>query len=252
MLIKEYIKLPALSGEAERRVYYYLPDDHAEGQRYPVLYMFDGHNLFYDSDATYGRSWRLGEYLQRTGAKVIVVGVECNHAGNRRLCEYSPVDFTFRGETIKGDGDIYMRWLTEELKPRTDDRFPTLADRAHTSIGGSFMGGLMSLYAVTEYNDVFSGAAALSPSLFMFGNRVPYFIGQACLAQDTRIFASFGTREFPRNSVHVARFLKTVEELKRKGACVTVKVTQGGTHSEQTWEGEIPFFMQALGLCDGQ
>ena len=74
-----------------RRLHIYLPDDYNESEeRYPVMYMFDGHNLFYNSDATYGKSWGMKEFLDRWGKKIIVVGLECAHTGNDRLREYCP------------------------------------------------------------------------------------------------------------------------------------------------------------------
>ena len=96
MIHKWEVTIPELTGEERRRAYLYLPGayEREPDQRYPVLYMFDGHNVFFDEDATYGKSWGLGEYLDYTGAPLIVAAVECNHhPDNGRLSEYSP--FTF-------------------------------------------------------------------------------------------------------------------------------------------------------------
>ena len=81
MIQKWDVTIPALTGEEPRGVYLYLPADYdyAPERRYPVLYMFDGHNVFFDSDATYGKSWGLGEYLDAYGVPLIVAAVECNH-----------------------------------------------------------------------------------------------------------------------------------------------------------------------------
>ncbi|WP_286073093.1 alpha/beta hydrolase-fold protein, partial [Faecalibaculum rodentium] len=71
--------------QCSRMIHMYLPDDYlTSGRDYPVLYMFDGHNLFFDEDATFGRSWRLQEEIQAAGADLIVVGQECSHEGNAR------------------------------------------------------------------------------------------------------------------------------------------------------------------------
>jgi len=164
------VRIPALTGKKTRRAYVYLPAEAAADpeKRFPVLYMFDGHNVFFDKDATYGKSWGMGEYLDKTKTPLIVAAVECNHSpDNGRLSEYSP--FTFSNEklgTITGRGEEYMDWLVNTFKPSIDRRFPTLPDRAHTFLAGSSMGGLMSLYGVTAYNRVFSRAAALSPSVW--------------------------------------------------------------------------------------
>ena len=82
MIIKEQIDLSCFN--TTRMLHIYLPDDRQEGEKFPVLYMFDGHNLFYDQDATYGKSWGLKDYLDEHHTRLIVVGLECNHEGNER------------------------------------------------------------------------------------------------------------------------------------------------------------------------
>lgn len=142
-----------------RRTFVYLPDDwQTSGKKYPVLYMFDGHNLFFDSTATYGTCWGLKEYCD-AHPNWIIAAPECNHEGNKRLEEYCPYQSDWFGG-ITGTGHEYMEWLTKEFKPMMDKRYPTLPGRANTAIGGSSMGGLMSLYALLQYNDTFSRAAA--------------------------------------------------------------------------------------------
>jgi predicted alpha/beta superfamily hydrolase len=76
------IKIPELTGEESRKAYIYLPDSyqHENAKRYPVLYMFDGHNVFFDSHATYGKCWGMKEYMDKTGLQLIIVAVECNHS----------------------------------------------------------------------------------------------------------------------------------------------------------------------------
>lgn len=65
-----------------RMIHVYLPDNYNESQeQYPVMYMFDGHNLFCDEDATYGKSWGLKDFLDNYDKKLIIVGIECNHEG---------------------------------------------------------------------------------------------------------------------------------------------------------------------------
>ena len=132
-------KIPKLSGDAERRVYLYLPDSYEKepDRRYPVMYMFDGHNVFFDSDATYGKSWGMYDYMNKSGKQLIIVAVECNHQGNSRLQEYSPINF--ENATLgkmKGKGRVYMNWLVNTLKPSIDAQYRTLPDRLNTIICG--------------------------------------------------------------------------------------------------------------------
>ena len=84
-----------------------------------------------------------------------IVAPECNHQGNARLAEYSPYDFVWQEYDIKGRGKAYLDWMVQELKPLIDAKYPTLPDRENTAIGGSSMGGLMSLYGVTAHNETF-------------------------------------------------------------------------------------------------
>ena len=131
------------------------------------MYMFDGHNVFFDADATYGKSWGMNKYMNESKKQMIIVAVECNHEGNGRLEEYSPFDSeTATLGLIKGRGKAYMTWLTKTLKPYIDENYRTLPDRCNTIICGSSMGGLMALYGACEYNHVFKKAACLSPSLW--------------------------------------------------------------------------------------
>ena len=92
MIKKWSIRYPAVGGEEERRAYVYLPTMYEADpdRRYPVLYMFDGQNVFFDEDATYGKSWGVADYLDYTDTPLIVAAVECNAgANNERLVEYS-------------------------------------------------------------------------------------------------------------------------------------------------------------------
>ncbi|MCD8372062.1 MAG: alpha/beta hydrolase [Clostridia bacterium] len=244
------ISIPQLTGERARRVSVYLPDDYDwTGRRYPVMYMFDGQNVFFDSEATYGKSWGVGEYLDGTHTKIIVAAVECDTKGNGRLSEYSPVDFFMQdGTAIFGRGKIYMDWLTTEFKPFIDANFRTLPSRANTIIAGSSMGGLMSLYAVCSYNKIFSKAAALSPSLWVNGG-LPEFVKEARFGLNTNIYMDYGSKEFSNHSRQRELFAKTSSALINKGAFVTTRVVPYGTHCEASWEKQIPFFMNALGFA---
>lgn len=156
--------------------------------------MFDGHNLFFDSTATYGTCWGLKEYMD-AHPQAIIVAPECNHEGNARLEEYSPYDFVWQEYDIKGRGKAYMDWMVQELKPLIDAKYPTLPDRENTAIGGSSMGGLMSLYGVTAHNETFSRAACLSPSVRFSFTEVKADIKKAKLAPGTRVYISWGERE---------------------------------------------------------
>ncbi len=245
------VAIPSLTGDKKRRAYVYLPEDYdeAEERRYPVLYMFDGHNLFSDSEATYGKSWGLSDYLNRTHTQIIVAAVECNHEGNERLSEYSPVDFTFKnGERIKGKGKKYMDWLVNVFKPYIDENLRTLPDREHTAVAGSSMGGLMTLYAIAKYNKYFSRGAALSPSLWAFGTNLVAFIDSSKFAKDTCLYMDYGSKEFDRAGIARKNFCAATSALIQKGVNLTSRIVPDGTHCEASWERQIPHFMQVIGF----
>ena len=250
MIQKWEITIPELTGEERRLAYIYLPADYDEDpeRRYPVLYMFDGHNVFFDSDATYGKSWGLGEYLDETGTPLIVVGVECNHhPDNGRLSEYSP--FTFYEPDfgqVHGRGKTTMEWFTRRLKPEVDRRLRTLPGRRHTFIAGSSMGGLMALYAVLEYNQVFSRAAALSPSLWVAPERVARMIRGADIAAGTVLYMDYGSRELYNHEVMAGQFSRAAAQLLDRGIFLTCRIVPGGEHCEASWERQIPFFIETL------
>lgn len=234
-----------------RRAYLYVPDvcEREPEARFPVLYMFDGQNVFLDSDASFGRSWRMLDYLQKTEAPVIVAAVESNPIGNNRLCEYSP--FTHGGSElglIEGRGRITMDWLVREFKPFIDANCPTLPDREHTALAGSSMGGLMSLYAACHYSDVFSRFACLSPSLWVDPDKVKRMLRRAHIAPDSILYLDYGEREI-ENHEPTARLLPSVfQSLYGKNVRTTLRIVPGGTHCEASWEAQIPVFMACLGL----
>ena len=243
------ITIPELTGNEERRAYVYLPDamEDDPDMRCPVLYMFDGHNVFFDDHATYGKSWGMGDYLDAHEVPLIVAAVECNHSPDHgRLSEYSPFSFQDRRfGRVTGRGQITMEWMVHTFKPFIDANFPTLSDRSHTFIAGSSMGGLMSLYALMAYNHVFSRAAALSPSLWCAPGRIEQLIRGAELAPDTVLYMDYGSREMTgrRTPQQLGRVAGLLLE---RGVLLDCRVVPGGEHCEASWERQIPFFLNTL------
>lgn len=244
------VKIPALSGEEQRLVYLYLPEDwKTSGRRYPVMYMFDGHNVFFDTHATYGKSWGMGEYLDENHKQLIIAAVECTHNGNGRLSEYSPVDFEIEDiGSVTGRGREYMDWLVGTLKPYIDANYPTLSDREHTSIAGSSMGGLMSLYAVCEYNQVFQKAACISPSFWIAKDKVLDIVANSEIATDSSVYIDYGSLELPNHSSSSEALFSVTRLLLTKRVNVVLKIIPGGMHNESSWQKQIPAFMEYLGL----
>ena len=249
MIIVKKIRIPELPTAKPRRLYVYLPQGYEKSeQRYPVLYMFDGHNVFYDSHATYGKSWGMKEYLKKSKLPLILVAVECNPEGNRRLFEYTPWDFHGAGiGDVTAQGKITMNWFTKVLKPEIDAQYRTLPDRAHTMIAGSSMGGLMSIYAAVEYNDVFSMAASLSPSLWVSPSKMKEMIRSHPLKSPTRIYIDMGTGEVGKyRKEGLGGMFSVAKALSSAGADVLAAAIPGAMHNEAAWEKRIPDFFRFL------
>jgi len=252
MLQQWPITIPALTGDEPRSAYVYVPDGALAdpARRYPVLYMFDGQNLFRDADASYGKCWGMLAYLAAHNVPLIVAAIECNHHAEAepcggRLSEYSPFDFSDGdwGE-IRGRGQLTMEYLVNQFKPYVDTHYPAIPDREHTFIGGSSMGGLMTLYALLAYNGVFSRGAALSPSLGFSPNEIKELIRRADIRK-TVLYMDCGAGEL-RRARERRLFGDIAARLIRKGVLLESRVVPDGIHSESAWEEQIPFFLGAL------
>ncbi len=253
-MIKRFkIVYPLADGTEElRNAYIYLPKGyHKEinkSKRYPVLYMFDGHNVFFDSDATYGKSWGMKEYMDKTKTQMIIAAVECNHSPNNgRLSEYSP--FTFKNPEmgfVPGQGKATMEWYINVFKQMIDKHYRTIPDREHTFIAGSSMGGLMSIYALMEYNHVFSRAAALSPSLWASPAEVQNMLTTAQFEPDTVLYVDYGSEEFGNHRNMRRAFGELATLLMWRKLSLHCRIVPDGTHCEASWEKQIPFFMETL------
>ena len=155
-----------------RTISVWLPDGYTTGEPCDVLYMHDGQMLF-DSTTTWNhQEWQVDEILGRLEAdktipRTIVVAIDNTPD---RLKDYFPdktCRYTEEADQDWPKGDSYLRFIVEEVKPFIDTRYQPLTDREHTFIAGSSMGGLISLYALCEYPEVFGGAACLSSHLSM-------------------------------------------------------------------------------------
>lgn len=231
-----------------RRVNVYLPSDYYENEeKYPVVYMFDGHNLFDDAEAAYGKSWGLRDFLDYWDKKIIVVGVYCSMHGNDRLVEYSPYNYkTIFTGPVKGTGKLTMEWFATVLKNYIDNTYRTWSHREATAIAGSSMGGLMAYYAVIKYNHIYSKAACISPAFRLAIRSVKaQLLRSKELSEDTKIFFSWGTKEDPRGILG-KQIWKLDAMLQERGIDTYCLKHINGTHSEGSWEKEIPLWMDFL------
>ena len=246
-------------GESMRRLHVYLPDGYESAdERYPVMYFFDGHNLFFDEWATFGKSWGLKGFLDAWQKPLIIVGMECSHEGDERLNEYCPYSGRKLGHTIDGIGEQTFQWVIRDVKPWIDTNLWTWGHREATAIGGSSMGGLMSLYGVVAHNDVFSKAACLSTGIRMWKPQLQRELRASKIDPDTRVYLSWGENEAGRmakkggdpatESPEAKAELDYAERLRKAGADVNVYFQEGGEHNEASWEQQNDRYLSYLWL----
>lgn len=242
----------APQGESPRKVYVYLPNSYDRTKKkYDVLYMFDGHNLFSDETATYGKSWGIREYLDQTGLDLVVIGQDCNHTGSKRMDEYCPLpaERLWGEKPIYAEGDVTADWFVNVLKKECEKRYRIYKDRKHVGIGGSSMGGLMAQYMIAGYNRVYSKAACVSPAHYFCLSALKNVIAEAEYDENTRIYMDLGTKE-RSNTEELVLSIDLMQELchmyEERGCHTWPHLVMGGSHNEASWETIVPLFLQFL------
>jgi predicted alpha/beta superfamily hydrolase len=238
----------------DRAVQVYLPTQYVEQEerRFPVFYLHDGQNLF-DGRTSYipGRTWRANETADRLNAEgliepVILVGIA--NTGLRRMAEYTPTrDMRMGG----GEGRKYGRLLVEELKPWVDGTFRTRAGAEDTGVGGSSLGGLISLFLGWEYPSVFGKLAVMSPSVWWDHRSILSIVNQAGAKPELRIWMDMGMAEGARH-VRDADLLEQVLLRRgwRLGVDLAYEKVEGAVHDEQAWAerfGDVLRFLFPVG-----
>ncbi len=230
-----------------RQLHIYVPDDYDETDKsYPVFYMFDGHNLFFDEDATYGHAWHISEQYEAAHVDCIVVGLECNHEGRERLHEFCPYPVkASRLGSLDGRGAALMAWMATELKDEIAAQYRT--NGIHY-IGGSSMGGLMALYGIIKYPEVYTGAACLSSSFFLCERQL---LSDLTTLEKHRVYLSYGGNEVTdKNQLCdvVIRHMRIMDACLNHGAMVTFDLIKDGNHSEATWDKQVMTYTKWLGI----
>ncbi len=238
--------------QGPRKVFVYLPNDYdASSRTYPVLYMFDGHNLFDDETATYGKCWGLKDYLDANDIPLVVIGQDCNHTGHNRILEYCPLEVEPGTWFPKGTicGETTADWFANKLKPYCETHYRIESDRKQVGIGGSSMGGLMSMYCIAKYNSLYSKAACLSTTMDITLPALLDLIGSSTMRKNTRIYMDFGSNEVRSKrayAVLMERMLQINHAFQEKQCSTYPNTIVGGLHSEATWETVVPVFLEYL------
>lgn len=228
--------------DRNRKIWIYLPPDYeTSGKNYPVMYMHDGQNLF-DAATSFAGEWQVDESLNtlfKAGAPAtIVVGIE--NGGANRIAEYTPWSNRNYGG---GDGDRYLQFLVETLKPAIDAKYRTLPDRENTAIAGSSLGGLISWYAGIKYQNIFGKIGVFSPS-FWFSDSCYIMAAETPQQYETRFYFVAGGKEGSDNEVVDAceSMMAVMQNAGYSAQHMALSVNPDGTHSEWFWRSEFPGF----------
>jgi predicted alpha/beta superfamily hydrolase len=238
-IISTTFQMPQLG--RSRRVWLYLPNDYASStRRYPVLYLQDGQNVF-DNFTAFAGEWGVDETLSQLQASgqdpngCIVVAID--NGGGSRLDEYSPWASPGQGG---GQGDQYLDFLVQTLKPYVDANYRTLSGREATGIAGSSMGALIATYAALRHPTVFGKVGVFSPAFWFPGPVLYQYAHQHPANPDTRFYFVCGTQE---SSTMVPLMAAMRDSLQRGGvpaANLNFNTHADGQHAEWYWRREFP------------
>jgi predicted alpha/beta superfamily hydrolase len=225
----------------EREVAVYLPPNYAaEVQaRYPVLYLHDGQNLFDPSTAFLGNHWRLKEVADelicdRQIQPLIIAGIY--NAREHRINEYTPVpDRRGYGGRAGAYGRLILKWI----KPFIDDQYRTLGDAANTGLGGSSLGGLVTLHLGLRHPRTFGKLIVMSPSVWWAGRAILKDVEGLRRQPRLKIWLDIGTSEGLKPNDYVRDVSKLREALTHKGWQLGRDLSyiedEGAGHDEKAW-----------------
>ncbi|NJC27378.1 alpha/beta hydrolase [Neolewinella antarctica] len=235
-VLSEKFEIPTLI--RTRRIAALLPHDYYETDKhYPVLYLQDGQNLL-EEHAPYG-SWGVDKRLASMAAKgqgdLIVIAID--HAADKRVSEFTP---SFNTRLGKGDGRGFVDFLVKHLKPYVDQQFRTLTGPEHTGVGGSSMGGLLSIYAGILYPRVYERLMIFSPSLWVTP-KIPFHLMKMSDKFRGKIYLYGGEAESKTMVSNMRRFRRELEKQTESDQVdFRVEVDEHGQHNEARWGVEFP------------
>ena len=229
-----------------RKIWIYLPPDYETSTKtYPVIYMQDGQNLF-DNATSFSGEWQVDETLNTLFSQgdygAIVIGID--NGGGNRINEYTPWNNTQYGG---GEGDLYMQFMAETLKPYVDANYRTKPAKEYNALIGSSLGALISNYGGVKYSGTFSKVGSFSPAYWINNTQFNNYITTSTAdLSGMRIYFVGGSGE----SATLVNDIQTVKNnLQTKGLTATntmVKIDSYGQHNENYWKGEFSAAYQWL------
>ena len=239
--IRKHAAFPSRHIDPHDLIVHLPPGYHETDRSYPVLYLQDGQNLFDPATAFGGQDWhvdRTADALIENGSiePLIIVGIY--NAGEKRIEEYTR------------HRRHYGRMLVEELKPFIDSEYRTASDWVNTGLGGSSLGGLVSLALGLHYSEVFGKLAILSPSVWWDNRAILRFLHAADVVKRPRIWLDIGTEEgsSPERTTHDVRLLRDALVAKgwTQGDDLTYFEAEGAGHNEGAWAARVEPMLRYL------
>ncbi len=234
--------------DAPRTIRVFTPDDYVAGEARPVLYLFDGQNVFGD-DGSYSGGWHCDQAVDalprasmgRPVSKPIVVGIP--HGGAARLSELSAWDIrqTSGEERFPARAEDFVGWVAEVVVPAVRARFDIPATPLAGVIGGSSMGGLAAIWAHFRYPEVWGGALAMSPSLWVANRAIFGWLEGRSTPRISRIYLDCGAKEGRGRMIGLAQDF--ADWLTKRGydeEKLLYLPDPRGTHDEAAWARRLP------------
>lgn len=236
-IISEKFEIPQL--KTTRRIWIYLPKDYETShKKYEVMYLQDAQNLF-DDATSYAGEWQVDETLnkifEKTGKSLIVVGID--NGGEKRIEELSPYKNAKYGG---GNGDNYVKFIVETLKPFIDKNYRTKPQRKFTTIGGSSLGSLISVYAAVKYPETFGKVLAFSSAFWFNAKELNEFISSSKVnLKQQKYYFIQGKHEDEDMEEQTNRVIENLKSKNVKSKNIFLKIDEDGKHNEIYWRREF-------------
>ena len=236
-IISEKFEIPQL--KTTRRIWIYLPKDYETShKKYEVMYLQDAQNLF-DDATSYAGEWQVDETLnkifEKTGKSLIVVGID--NGGEKRIEELSPYKNAKYGG---GNGDNYVKFIVETLKPFIDKNYRTKPQRKYTTIGGSSLGSLISVYAAVKYPETFGKVLAFSSAFWFNAKELNEFISSSKVnLKQQKYYFIQGKHEDEDMEEQTKSVIENLKSKNVKPKNIFLKIDEDGKHNEMYWRREF-------------
>ena len=231
-IFSENFEIPQLN--RFRSISIYLPPNYKEtNERYPVLYMLDGQNMF-DLTTSYAGEWEVDETLntlyEKEDMSFIVIAI--GHGGENRTNEYSAWNSAKHGT---GEGELFLDFIVNTLKPEIDQQYRTKPDNINTAIIGSSMGGLFAHYTALKRPDVFGKAVVFSPSFWYAKDCFSFTTERINSMKESKLYYLAGNKEGAGMVENMDKMISLLLEGNIRNNNIYKSIIPNGTHNESLW-----------------